>query len=238
MSEQNSYNKKNFILGLVSGIAIISAIGFIVLLANGFNGEKNQKITGNNAPTVGNNAPTAGKITINDNDQIRGDKNASITLIEYSDFQCPFCKKFHPTMLRVIDEYKGKVRWVYRHFPLGFHQNAQKSAEASECAGEQGKFWQYADKLVENSQGDGTGLNTEDLKKYAKELGLDTSKFNDCLSNNKFANKVKADMASGQATGVNGTPGTILIDASGNTKLISGALPYEQIKAEIDAVLQ
>ena len=236
MSEQNSYDKKNFILGLVSGIAIISVIGFIVLLANGFGGEKNKKTTTDVGQIV--QKPDSGKITINDSDQIRGDKNATITLVEYSDFQCPFCKNFQPTMLRVMDEYKSKARWVYRHFPLSFHQNAQKSAEASECAGEQGKFWEYSDKLFENSQGDGTGLNTEDLKKYAKELGLDAIKFNSCLDNSKYAEKVKNDMASGQAVGIDGTPTTILIDSDGNSQLIYGALPYEQIKAKIDAVLQ
>jgi protein-disulfide isomerase len=182
-------------------------------------------------------AAPAGKVTINDNDHTRGDKNAPITLVEFSDFQCPFCQRFHPTMQKVIEDYQGKVRWIYRHFPLGFHQNAQKSAEASECAGEQGKFWEYADSLFENSQADGTGLNLEDLKKYANELGLDSNKFNDCLSSDKFANKVKDDMAAGQAAGVTGTPGTILIDKNGDSQLISGALPFEQIKAKIDAAL-
>jgi len=187
---------------------------------------------------AGNAAKPAGKITIKDSDHIRGNKNAPITLVEFSDFQCPFCQKFQPTMKKVVEEYQGKVRWIYRHFPLGFHKNAQKSAEASECAGEQGKFWEYADKAFENSQGDGTGLNLKDLKKYAKELGLDTDKFNDCLSSDKFASKVKDDLASGQAAGVAGTPGTILIDKDGNTELISGALPFERIKARIEAALE
>lgn len=248
MTEQNFHKraqKQNFIFGLVVGIAVISTIGFIVLLATGgFSGEKTANINqaiqkpSDNVPQEAPPSQQAGKITITADDHIRGEKNASITLVEFSDFQCPFCKRFHPTMQKVMEEYKGKVRWVYRHFPLGFHQNAQKSAEASECAGEQGKFWKYSDKLFENSQADGTGLNIEDLKRYAEELGLDTSKFNDCLSSNKFANKVKSDMASGQAAGITGTPGTILIDEDGNTQLISGALPFEQIKAKIDAVLR
>ena len=141
-------------------------------------------------------------------------------------------------MQNVMKDYKGQVRWIYRHFPLSFHQNAQKSAEASECAGEQNKFWEFADIAYKNSQADGTGLNTKDLKKYAEQLGLDTSKFNNCLSSGKFASKVKDDMASGQVAGVSGTPGTILIDKDGNTQLISGALPYSQVKSKIDAVLK
>ena len=246
MSEQNS-NKKNFIFGLVAGIAIISTIGFIVLLATGFSGgktEKNKEATADAGQVVqkpNNNTPPAkqaGKITINSNDHIRGEKNAPITLVEFSDFQCPYCKKFHPTMQKVMENYKGQVRWIYRHFPLSFHQNAQKSAEASECAAEQGKFWEFVDIAFENSQPDGNGLNSGDLKKYAKELGLNTDKFNTCLSTNKFAAKVKADAASGQALGITGTPGTILIDENGNTQLITGALPYRQIKAKIDSVLK
>lgn len=195
--------------------------------------------SGNEKKKTEESSPSqAGKITINSNDHIKGEENAPITLVEFSDFQCPYCKRFYPTMEKVVKEFQGEVRWVYRHFPLGFHQNAQKAAEASECAGEQGKFWEFVDKAFENSQADGTGLNTEDLKKYAQELELDTGKFNECLSSGKFANKVKTDMASGQAAGVTGTPGTILIDEQGNTQLISGALPYSQIKSKIDSVLK
>lgn len=180
----------------------------------------------------------AGKITIRTSDHIKGEENAPITLVEFADFQCSYCKKFHPTMKKVMKEYQGEVRWVYRHFPLGFHQNAQKAAEASECAGEQGKFWGFVDKAFENSQGDGTGLNTEDLKKYAQELELNAGKFKECLSSGKFTSKVKDDMASGQQAGVTGTPGTVIIDKQGNTQLISGALPYSQIKSKIDSVLK
>ncbi|MEW6408049.1 MAG: DsbA family protein [Patescibacteria group bacterium] len=249
MSDQNYHNKtskQQFIFGFVTGIAAISVIGLVFLLANNGQIIKDKNLAGNTeqaAEQPGNNLPSeqpsqAGdKIEITNADHIRGDKNAPITLVEYSDFQCPYCKKFNPTMQQVMQEYSGKVRWVYRHFPLSFHQNAQKSAEASECAGEQNKFWEYSDKLFENSQADGTGLNTDDLKRYAKELGLNTSKFNDCLASGKFTSKVNADMASGQAAGISGTPGTILIDKNGNTQLISGALPYEQIKAKIDAAL-
>lgn len=152
-----------------------------------------------------------------------------MTIVEYSDFQCPFCKKFHPTMQRVMDEYEGKVRWVYRHFPLSFHRNAQKSAEASECAGEQGKFWEYGDILFENSQSDGSGLDTEDLKKYAKDLGLDNGKFDSCLSSGKYANKVKQQAAGGSSAGVKGTPATFI-----NGELVSGAQPYEAVRSVID----
>jgi len=244
MSEENK--KQSFLFGLVTGIAIISVIAVAVLLTRGSTATgigDNSKVAekAEQKPSKLNDDPTqvrqAGKITINSNDRIRGDKNAPVTLVEFSDFQCPYCQRFHPTMKRVMDEYEGKVRWIYRHFPLGFHQNAQKSAEASECAGDQGKFWEYSDKLFENSKANGDGLHEKDLKKYAKEMGLNTDKFNKCLSSDKFAGKVKADMASGQAAGVSGTPGTILIDKDGNTELISGALPFAQVKAKIDAAL-
>ncbi len=236
MSEQNSNNK--IILQLAIGITLISIIGLIMLFpvkddASKNNDERPEKNI-NNAPQ----AQQVAKITINENDHIKGDRNAQITMIEFSDFQCPYCKKFHPTMQRVMKEYKGQVRWIYRHFPLDFHRNAQKSAEASECAGEQNKFWEFTDKAFENSQPDGTGLDTKDLKRYAKEMGLDTNKFNSCLLSGKFANKVRADMNSGKALGVTGTPGTILIDKNGNTQLISGAFPYSDIKSRIDSALK
>jgi len=170
--------------------------------------------------------PAVVEFEITKDDHIRGDFNAPITLVEFSDFECPFCERHFSTLNKILSDYKGKVRLVYKHFPLGFHPNAQKAAEASECADEQGKFWEYHDKLFENQP---TGYSLEKFKQWAKELGLNINKFNDCLDSGKYAQKVQADYQEGLQKGVNGTPATFI-----NGQLVSGALPYESFKQIID----
>lgn len=173
-------------------------------------------------------------------DHFLGNKNAKVTLVEYSDMECPFCKRFHPTMQQVITDYGDKVKWVYRHFPLSFHANAQKEAEASECAAKLGgndAFWKYTDKIFERTTSNGTGFALDQLTPLAKEIGLNTTKFQTCLDSGEFTQKVKDEETAGAAEGVTGTPGTIIIDANGNTSLIPGALPYEQVKPMIEKAL-
>ncbi|MFH1112185.1 MAG: thioredoxin domain-containing protein [Patescibacteria group bacterium] len=114
-------------------------------------------------------------ITIKDSDYVLGDINAPVTVVEYSDLECPFCKRFHPTKQQIMTEFPGKVRWVFRHFPLSFHANAQKEAEAAECAGKLGgaeKYWAFIDKIFERTTSNGTGFALTDLTKLAKEVGL------------------------------------------------------------------
>lgn len=176
-----------------------------------------------------NTAPSIQNFEITKDDHVRGNFNASITLIEFSDFECPFCVRHYPTLNKILNDYKGKIRLVYKHFPLRFHPNAQKAAEASECADEQGKFWEYHDKLFENFQ---IGYSIENFKKWAKELGLNVNQFNDCLDSGKYAKKVQADSQEGLEKGVNGTPATFV-----NGQLISGAQPYELFKQIIDELL-
>jgi len=173
---------------------------------------------------------------INDNDHIRGDRSARIALIEYSDLECPFCKQFHKTAQRVVDEYDGQVMWVYRHFPLdSLHSKADKEAEAAECAGD--KFWEMTDKIYEVTPSN-NGLNLDDLPKLAKAVGIDQNKFQECLDGGKFASHVEDDYQSGIRAGVTGTPGNILLDTkTGKTRIIPGAVPFEQIKPAIDAML-
>ncbi|MDP1709505.1 MAG: thioredoxin domain-containing protein, partial [Candidatus Komeilibacteria bacterium] len=131
---------------------------------------------------------------------------------------------------QVLDEYKGQVRLVFRNFPLtSIHPYAQKAAEAAECAGEQGKFWEMHDKLFEN-QG---ALTVENLKSYAQSLGLSTSKFNDCLDSSKYAQKINQQATEAQAAGVTGTPATFV-----GSQLIKGAVPYENFKALIENQLK
>ncbi|TSC94230.1 MAG: putative lipoprotein [Parcubacteria group bacterium Licking1014_1] len=168
--------------------------------------------------------------SITKDNHIRGDFNAPITLVEFSDFECPFCERHYPTLNKILSDYEGKVRLVYKHFPLGFHKNAQKAAESSECASEQGKFWEYHDKLFENFQ---LGYSEENFKKWAKDLGLNNGKFNECFDSGKFAQKVKDDQQEGVKKGVNGTPATFI-----NGQLVSGALPYDSFKQIIDNLLQ
>lgn len=179
---------------------------------------------------------------ITDKDHIRGDKKARLALIEYSDIECPFCKQFHPTAKKVVDEYSGKVQWVFRHFPLSFHANAQKEAEASECANELGgndAFWKYVDTVYERTTSNGTGFALDKLAPLAKELGLDQAKFTACLDSGKYAKLVKDDEDGGTKAGVNGTPGNIILDTkTGDTRLIPGAVPFEQIKPVIDEMLK
>jgi protein-disulfide isomerase len=170
-------------------------------------------------------------IELKDDDHILGDENAPVTIIEYSDFQCPYCGRLYRNALKDIKENyvdTGKVKFVFRHFPLSFHEFAQKAAEAAECAGEQGKFWEYHDKLFENQN----ALKIDDLKKYASELGLDTTQFNDCLDSGKYKERVKSDSSLGQSQGVSGTPASFV-----NGIKVSGAQPFSAFQQIIEAEL-
>jgi protein-disulfide isomerase len=175
-------------------------------------------------------------------DHMRGDKNAKVTLVEYSDLECPFCKTFHNTAVQIVDEYKGKVNWVYRHYPLSFHANAQKEAEASECVAELGgedAFWKYIDAIYERTTSNGTGFALDKLAPLAAEFGVPQDKFTSCLDSGKYAQKVKDQMAQGSKEGVSGTPGNILLESkSGKTVVIPGAVPFDQIKPSIDDLLK
>jgi protein-disulfide isomerase len=237
--------RKSLQNNLAIPIAIVIA-GALIATALYLGPSKGSAIAGNNqAPQVaGRQAPAqAGKVKPVDfaTDHIKGDKNAKVFVIEYSDFECPFCKRFHPTMQQLIDQYQGKVAWVYRHFPLSFHANAQKEAEASECAGEQGgndTFWKYADKILERTTSNGTGFALTDLVPLAKEIGLDDTKFKSCLDSGKYAKHVQQDEQEGQAAGVTGTPGNIIWTKYGKSQLISGAVPLSSLTTVIDQVLK
>lgn len=189
--------------------------------------------------------PQAVQVTVDklkDTDHVRGNKNARILLIEYSDLECPFCKRFHPTAQQAVNEYKGQVAWVYRHFPLDqIHSKADKEAEATECANELGGndgFWKMTGKIFEVTPSN-NGLNLDDLPKLASQIGLDQGKFKSCLDSGKYAARVEEDYQSGIKAGVNGTPGNILLDTkTGKTVPIPGAVPFENIKSSIDSLLQ
>ena len=167
---------------------------------------------------------------------VLGSSDAKVTVVEYSDFQCPFCQRFfNDTYLEIKSKYvdSGKVKFEYRHFPLSSHQNAEQAAVASECALRQGKFFEYHDVLFENMEADGTGLEIADLKGYANSLGLNTSSFNQCLDNNETVEIVKGDLDAGINLGVSGTP-TLFI----NGTRIVGAQPTAVFEAAIEAALE
>jgi len=178
---------------------------------------------------------------VSEDDHVRGDRNARIALIEYSDLECPFCKTFHPTVQQIVDAYDGQVMWVYRHFPLDqIHTKSDKEAEAVECANElagNDGFWALLDKIFEVTHSN-NGLNLDDLPGLASEVGIDEDAFKECLDSGKYAQRVEDDYQGGINAGITGTPGNILLDTkTGETILIPGALPFEQVKQSIDSLL-
>ena len=156
---------------------------------------------------------------------VKGAKNAKVTIVMWSDYQCPFCSKVEPTLTKIMEDYKNDVRLSFKELPLPFHNNAHPAAEAALAANAQGKFWEMHDKLFANQQ----ALDRPSLEKYASELGLDMNKFKSDLDTGKWKKKVDEEQAEGNKIGARGTPSFFV-----NGKSLVGAQPYEAFKAKID----
>lgn len=226
-------------------VAIVLA-GGLIALAIYFGGGKPANVAAPAAApptTAGAQQPTAPQIgafrEVSGDDHVRGNQNAKLTIVEYSDLECPFCKSFHATMQQVMAEYPNDVRWVYRHFPLEqLHKQARKEAAATECAHEQGKFWELVDKIYAvTTSNDGLDLTT--LPALAREVGVpNVAQFESCLASGTYDQKVQADFTDAQTAGGRGTPYSVIIGPDGAKQAINGAQPYTTVKQTIDSLLQ
>ena len=225
-----------FTMGLSVGIALISLIGLIVVGtlyvgSNGFSLKGDKKLIKKNIDTEKNidnkDFVMAGEKV--DGVWTRGDANSPVTILEYSDYQCPYCSRHHETVKKILEAYPGKVKWEYKHFPLdSMHPYARITAEGAECAGDQEKFWEYTDLLYENQK----SINSEIVPQLAAQLNLNMDEFTSCISSGKYKEKVASDLTDGQSKGVRGTPGNFV-----NGVELKGAVPFEKIKEAIDKEL-
>jgi protein-disulfide isomerase len=206
--------------------------------------EKGSVTTNTNTQAAVNNPPAAAPTPAKLSDQqfqelitsgdapVMGNTNAKVTIVEFSDLQCPFCKSFaDQTLPQIKKDYidTGKVKLIYRHYPLrSLHPFAYQSALASECAKEQGKFWEFHDETYKNQ----ATLSSDSIKQFAKTIGLNTAKFNACLDSEKYKDVVTADESLGNGVGVSGTPAFFV-----NGTLIGGAQPFDNFKTVIEAAL-
>jgi protein-disulfide isomerase len=206
-------------------------------------GTNNNGVANNNPPdqpqqpTQPSNATAENVRPVSAEDHLRGSLNAPVKIIEFSDLECPFCTRFHSTMVTIMDEYDGQVAWVYRHLPLeSIHSNARRAAEGSECAADLGgndAFWAYIDKVFE----DGESISKNNLSSIAADIGLDKSAFESCVDIEKFKTAVDDDISDALASGGRGTPYSVVIASNGQTFVVNGAQPYESVKGIIDSAL-
>ncbi|MFC1638781.1 DsbA family protein [Patescibacteria group bacterium] len=238
-------SKASFLLGLLGGVLALCTIGFFVLLgimltsdATACEAETAQPAA--KAPAAA--PPTApdpdeggvGAIKpVSDSDHVTGPSDPDLTMIVYTDIECPFCSRFHPSMEQVQEELGDRVQVVMRHFPLSFHANAKSAANAAECAGEQDMFFEYVHELFANN----TRLGNDLYEEIAEDLGLSMGKFSDCVDTDKYAAKINADFQSGVAAGVQGTPGSLLIPKVGEPEIIPGAVPADQLIGIIESMM-
>jgi len=176
-------------------------------------------------------------------DHVYGNPDAPVSLVEYSDFECPFCKRFHSTAREIVESYDGRVNWVYRHFPLPMHNpGAQQQAEASECAAALGgndAFWTYSDTIFERTRSNGNGFPLDGLVPLAEEIGLDGDAFRRCLEEERFVERVNQDYEEGMRIGIRGTPGNVLLhNESGRAIPMPGAVPAGTISQSVDRLLE
>ncbi len=255
-TEKTSKKSGGNLLGKLTPFLIVISIvlAFLVgvlwqkvsYLSSGTSATKGTTTTG----TTQGSAPSEGKLSedqtkkipgLTDKDHVRGSRDAKVFLIEYSDFECPFCKRFHPTLLQLLEEYGDQLALVYRHFPLDqLHPKADKEAEASECVRELGgeeAFWKFVDKIFEVTPSN-NGLDHTQLPTYASEAGVDSGAFKSCLDSGKYADYVEADFQGGGNAGITGTPGNFVLNQKGEAWMVVGAQPYENVKAVIDEALK
>ncbi len=235
------------ILNSIAKLNIVYLLGFFLIVASFLIGvlvtkvsylEKGVETTTISDQTLEDSEPQAptGPVDVNQGHlPILGNKDAKVSVIEFADFQCPFCERYHkeitPSLKKdYIDS--GKIKFAFRHYAF-LGQESTDAALASECANEQDKFWEFHDYLYENQSGENQGAFAKDkLKEFAVAVGLNSAQFNECLDSAKYKDNVDKDIAEGGTAGVNGTPATFV-----NGILISGAVPYSEIKAEIEKAL-
>lgn len=243
MEEHKSNEKPSFLLGFFVGMSIISLVSFFVLfgLMWKLNGSESTGTASAN-PTVNPTgevadsgygqypAPEVKTVSaINAKDHVFGNKDAKVTIIEYSDFECPYCSRNFETMEQIKKTYGDKIKVAYRHFPLDFHQNAHPAAKASECAADQGKFWEMHAKIFSNQ----SSLATAGIfVTWAKELGLNEATFTQCFNGATKDALIQEMQTMGMTDGVQGTPAVFI-----NDKFVSGAYPYEYFAQIIDEEL-
>lgn len=232
---QSSGNNQNIFLP-VSILAAAVLISGSLIYSTGKKAEPSQ--LGANTEEVVAGVAAGKELELSSDDVVLGDLNALVTIVEYGDFQCPFCGRFYSlTENQIKENYvkSNKVKFIYRHFAF-LGPESQEAANASECAKDQGKFWAYHDSLYDAEIRDGEehngNLNRDLFLSLAKGLGLNENSFTACLDSGKYSEKVKKDYAGAQALGVRATP-TIFV----NDKKVEGALPYEQFKLLIDQEL-
>ena len=212
--------KNKIILWVIITVVVIGSIFGIVKLAS------KSQITGSDNLAITVSA-------INDNENIKGDKEALATLIEYSDFQCPACGSYYPILKKVSEDLGAKVRFTYRHFPLPQHKNAKLAATVAEAAGKQGKFWEMHDLIFQNQSDWSEEKNAAVLfAKYAQDIGLDLARFQTDIASDEIKAKIENDYQSGVKAGVNSTPSFFL-----NGKKINNPRNYDEFKNSIEQAL-
>ncbi|MDP3770613.1 MAG: DsbA family protein [Candidatus Sungbacteria bacterium] len=213
---------------VLAGVIIAGAIMF----TNSGGSSENGKLSAQVKDTVENKADLT---LLPGNGPVLGDPNAPVTIVEFADFQCPFCGRFFKTTGKeVIETYvkTGKAKFIYRDFAF-LGEESEWASQAARCAGDQGKYWQYHDYLYEHQNGENEGAFAKaKLKGFAAALGLTASQFNECLDSGKYEADVKSDTEAGRSFGVSGTPSTFV-----NGKMITGAVPFSEFKTEIEAAL-
>ncbi|MFA6171132.1 MAG: DsbA family protein [Patescibacteria group bacterium] len=232
------------ILSIVCALSVLTVVSVLLLPEKKNSAENNleNSIKENNIlPAEAENQE--GKLSeISDKDHLWGDLNNPVKMVIYSDFECPFCGRLADTVKKVMENYQGKVVIAFRHRPLAMHSSALSAAMASECAAEQGKFWEMHDMLFQDAKD--KNLSADQFKKDAKGLGLAEEQFNTCLDSDKYKEKVESQSAEGRAAGAEGTP-TFFI----NNYIYPGAYPFEDytgndgkqnagVKTIIDKLLQ
>lgn len=248
-------SKTGFVAGIIVGILALSTIGFFILLGVVLKGGGIGALSASSAspavaaapsPLPGPSLappPSPENIVVkavSKDDHVRGDRKAKISVIEFSDTECPFCKRFHPTMQQIVEQNKGAVNWVYRHFPLrSLHKKAAKEAEATECAAELGGnevFWKYVDRLFEVTPSN-DGLDASELPNIAETVGLNRAKFETCLASGKYASKVADQEQQATAAGAQGTPHSIVLGLNGEKEAVYGAVSASEIQSIIDRMI-
>lgn len=252
-NNQNPYEKKfidnlpprsAFKVGLFSGVGVMFAVGFFIMAGLFINqavqtnaeAKPSNNVVNNNAANP--NAEVANNIAdveVTKDDWLRGDKKADVTIVTFSDIDCPYCQKFHETMNQVMKNYDKKVNWVFREFPLAqLHPEATKKAEYAECIGSVGgndKFWAFLDYMFTNK----TAL--ADINTALAKIGVNADKVNACVTEGKFTQKVQDQIAQAVDAGGRGTPYSVIV--AGDQRLpINGALPYDTVAQQLDALLK